>query len=118
MYNDYEWKSHNDFNHNKRMVEKDRVYKFITNLNVEFDEVLGRLIGRVPLPSLNEVFYEVHREESHRDVMLGKKELNGPFEGSTLVTADVNIGRLSPSQSRVKDRPQVWCDFCNIPCHT
>lgn len=42
-------------------------------LNIEFDEVKGRIIGRQPLPSLGEDFSEVRREESHRSVMLRKK---------------------------------------------
>lgn len=58
-----EWTSPDDCNYNKRMVEKDRVYKFLTGLNGEFDEVRGRLIGHVPLPS-HEVFFEVRREEN------------------------------------------------------
>ena len=51
----------------------------------------------MPLPSLNEVFFEVRREESRRGVILGKKELSGSLEGSTLVTVDANMGRLPPS---------------------
>ena len=55
------------------MVENDRIYKFLVGLNVEFDEVRGKIIGHGPLPSLGEVFAEVRREESRRGVTLGKK---------------------------------------------
>lgn len=41
------------------MVENDRIFKFLVGLNIEFDEVKGRIIGRAPLPSLEEVFAEV-----------------------------------------------------------
>ena len=47
-----------------KMVESSRIFKFLARLNVEFDEVRGRIIGWQPLPSLGEVFSEMHREES------------------------------------------------------
>lgn len=42
-------------------------------LNVEFDEVRGRIIGRQSLSSIGEVFAEVRREESRKLVILGRK---------------------------------------------
>ncbi|XP_052206376.1 uncharacterized protein LOC127810847 [Diospyros lotus] len=73
LFNTYEWKSTEDCNHHKKMVEDDRIYKFLAGLNIEFDEVQGRIIGRSPLPPIGEVFAKVIREESRRSVMLGKK---------------------------------------------
>ncbi|KAL5824988.1 hypothetical protein ACOSQ3_021051 [Xanthoceras sorbifolium] len=58
----------------QKVLENSRVFKFLAGLNVDFDEVRGRIIGRQPLPSLNEVFAEVRREESRRGVMLGNKK--------------------------------------------
>lgn len=55
------------------MVESLRIFKFLAGLNVKFDEVWGRIIGQQPLLSQSEVFSAVHREESRRNVMLGKK---------------------------------------------
>ncbi|RVX14513.1 hypothetical protein CK203_017285 [Vitis vinifera] len=59
LFNDYEWKSTDDANHYKQTVEAHRIYKFLVGLNVEFDEVRGQIIGRVPLPKISEVFAEV-----------------------------------------------------------
>ena len=59
LFNDYEWKSTNDANHYKQTVEAHRIYKFLARLDVEFDEVRGRIIGRLPLPKISEVFAEV-----------------------------------------------------------
>ena len=53
-----------------RKLLKNRIFKFMVGLNVEFDEVRGRIIGRQPLPSIGEVFSEVRREESRRNVVL------------------------------------------------
>ena len=118
MYSDYEWKSPDDCNHNKKMVEKDRVFKFLAGLSVEFDDVRGRLIGRVPLPSLNEVFSEVRREETCRSVMLRKKEPIRSLKSSALVTTEANVVRQPLNQPRTKEKPRVWCDYCNRPRHT
>ena len=43
--NTYEWKSIDDYNHHKKTVEDNCIYKFLTDLNVEFNEVLGSIIG-------------------------------------------------------------------------
>ena len=73
LYNDYEWKSPENCNQHKKTTEDNRIYRFLVGLNVEFDEVQGRIIGRSPLPSISNVFSEVRREESCRLVMLRKK---------------------------------------------
>ncbi|KAI5448575.1 hypothetical protein KIW84_015834 [Lathyrus oleraceus] len=55
-------------------------------LNANFDEVRGRIIGRNPIPPIGEVFSEVRREESRRQVMLDKNTsvVPPPIEGSAL----------------------------------
>ncbi|XP_010269385.1 PREDICTED: uncharacterized protein LOC104606050 [Nelumbo nucifera] len=62
-------------------------------LNVEFDEVRGGIIGRNPLPPIGEVFAEVRREESRRQVMLGKKAAGTtrPVEGSALIIFEAQV---------------------------
>jgi len=74
------------------MVDVSRVFKFLAGLNVEFDEVHGRILGRNPIPPIGEVFAEVRREESRRPVMLGKKKVvvPPPVEGSALAVPQVN----------------------------
>ncbi|KAL7229777.1 hypothetical protein ACSBR2_008352 [Camellia fascicularis] len=57
-------KSTEDCNHNRKMVEDHRIYKFLVGLKIEFDEARGRIIGCQPLPAIGDVFAEVRREES------------------------------------------------------
>ena len=85
-FNICEWKAIEDFQHLKKIVEDNRTLKFLARLNIEFDEVRGKIIGRHPLPSIGEVFLEVKREESRRNVMLGKKDPR-VVEGSALEVA-------------------------------
>ena len=66
LLNDYEWKSPQDCSYYKKMVDVRRFFKFLAGLNVEFDELPGRIIRRNSLPPISEVFAEVRREESRR----------------------------------------------------
>ncbi|CAN1190979.1 hypothetical protein LINPERHAP2_LOCUS40812 [Linum perenne] len=73
MFNDLEWKCPEDGAQYRNVVDTNRIFKFLSGLNVELDDVRGRIVGRNPLPSIGEVFAEVRREETRRGVMLGKK---------------------------------------------
>lgn len=115
LFDDYEWESTKDLAHHKKKMENVRIFKFLAGLRVEFDEVRGRIIGRQPLPQLGEVFSEVRREESRRNVMLGKKE--GEPENSAFIS-NANVARFSERQPVSNGRARVWCDHCNKPKHT
>lgn len=60
----HEWKSIEDCNHHKKMVEDSRIYKFLAGLNVEFDEVRGRIIADLLSHPLVKFFQKLRREES------------------------------------------------------
>ncbi|KAH9697911.1 retrovirus-related pol polyprotein from transposon RE1 [Citrus sinensis] len=94
LFNDYEWENMEDFKHHKQTVNNERIFKFLSGLNVEFDEVKGRIIGRKPLPTLEDVFSKVRREESRRDA------------------------NATRSITQQQQKPRVWCDYCNKPRHT
>ncbi|CAN1146522.1 hypothetical protein LINPERHAP1_LOCUS1372 [Linum perenne] len=51
VFNDHEWTSAADQSFYRRQVEINRIFKFLAGLNVEFDEVRGRIVGRNPLPT-------------------------------------------------------------------
>lgn len=54
---------------------KKRVFEFHTSLNSELDEAKGRVIGKKPLLFLYEVFAYIRREESRRNVKMGRQEV-------------------------------------------
>ncbi|RVW16064.1 hypothetical protein CK203_022478 [Vitis vinifera] len=118
LFKTYEWKSTEDGLHHKKTMEDNQIFKFLAGLNVDFDEVRGRIIGRQPLPSIGEVFSEVRREESRRNVMLGKKGPGVAIEGLTLVTTGGGYNKVVAFQRKSDERPRVWCDFCNKPRYT
>ena len=60
-----------------------------------------------PLPSLDEIFAKVHREESRKHVMLYP---SSPTDSSTLVV------RQFDGQNKSKN--QQWCNHCQRLYHT
>ena len=99
-------------------MENNRIYKFLIDLNVKFDEVKGKVIDRGPLPSLGKVFAKVRREKSDHSVMLRKKGVGVSIENFALVVVNANANRTFNNQRRAKDKPHIWCDFCNKPYNT
>ena len=116
LFNDYEWRNTDDCNYFKKMEEGSRIFKFLVGLNVEFDEIWGRIIGWQPLPSIG-LYSEMRREESRRNVMPGKK-LSGAVENSTLLGTAAAASHNPNNQRRSDDKPRVWCDHRNKPHHS
>ena len=106
-----EWNCHTDSVQYKKREENDRVYVFLAGLNQELDEVRGRILGRKPLPSIREVFSEVHREETRRNVMLKKVESRSEpeTESSALVSRGIDL------DGEKRRKP---CEYCKRPWHT
>ena len=65
----------------QEFLEKERLFDFLAGLNGEFDQVRVQILGRDPLPSLNEAFAIVRGEEGRRNVMLKTFD---SVDGSTL----------------------------------
>lgn len=76
----------------KKKVENERVFEFLARLNHKLDDVRGRILERRPLPMLREVFSEVRREGSGRQVMLTEGIRVEPEENLHLYLADHTQG--------------------------
>ncbi|GAV89710.1 UBN2_3 domain-containing protein, partial [Cephalotus follicularis] len=115
MLEDIKWHCPEDTQQYKKIVEKERIYKFLLGLNKELDEVRGRILSIKPLPSVREVFSEVRREESRGKVMLGLGTTTlTSTESSALVT---NRGQnFSNIQQWRNNKP--WCEHCRQTGHT
>lgn len=101
-------------------MDTSRIFKFLAGLNVEYDEVRGRIIGRNPLPPIGEVFAEVRREESRRQVMLGKKTAGSTasIEGSALAIPEAQVSSRTSHNQHAEDKKDLQCDYCGKPRHT
>ena len=66
LYQDILWKNLEDHATYRKLIEKERVFKFLSGLRFEFDQERGRILSSLPIPSLWEVFNSIRRRESHR----------------------------------------------------
>ena len=57
------------------MLEHERVYQFLLGLNLEYDEVCDRVLGKEPFLDLDEAFMLVRGEESRREFMEKKMRI-------------------------------------------
>ena len=98
----------------------DCVVDFLAGFNNELDGVRGRTIGRDPLPSTQEVFSKVKREESRQQVMLQKPSISAPSPPSGDASALLSkyIDRHSNALPKTERRGDRWCDYCNRSGHT
>ena len=96
-----------------KMIEKDRIFDFLHGLNIDLDELRGKILGTKPLSSLREVFVNVRREESRRKVMLYQlSDLSINQQNST-------FANVKPREnfSKGEGREKQWCDHCKRPYH-
>ncbi|KAL6326273.1 hypothetical protein AAG906_004770 [Vitis piasezkii] len=97
-----------------KVIEKERIYKFLLGLNKNLDEVHGRVLSIKPLPNVREVFSEIRREESRQKVMLGTQNSSKNLENSALVARGIQSNNNNHQMK--KNRP--WCDHCRKLGHT
>ena len=115
LFYDYEWHCPQDNVIFKRMIEKEHAFSFLARLNNELDEIHGRILGREVLPSTQEVFSEVRREKTRRNVMLGKETRETlETESSALATKSNRFSNASNgvynTQNKKGNGP--WCYHC------
>ena len=120
-YEQFEAKCTEDAALLKRYKEKDRIYKFLTGLNNEFDPVRIQVLGK-ELSSLNETMAAFRAEEARRGVMMEPQST----ESSAL--AAQSKGKWQTSQSggvapnmeidKGENKDSLWCTFCKKPRHT
>ena len=95
------------------MQAKERVYDFLASLNKSLDEVYGLILGLKPSPTIDEVFAEVRREESHKTVMLGFSSSVSTIDSSDLAARDT-----ASRPSNGSEQPSSWGDHCQRLYHT
>lgn len=61
----------------KKFVKRERMFEFLVRLNVEFDQLQVQVLAKEELPSMNEVIFIIHAEESWKCVMLEPSSIDG-----------------------------------------
>ncbi|XP_057502391.1 uncharacterized protein LOC130786162 [Actinidia eriantha] len=102
----------------QKLVERDRIFKFLAGLNQEYDPIRCRVLGMEPLPSLRETFAYVQNEESRRMSMLSIVT----HDRSALISTPQYNGWNQPrniSTDRLPDeKDKLFCDHCQRTRHT
>lgn len=101
----------------RKHLEKERVFDFLAGVNRYLDEVRGRVVARDPLPSPEDAFAEVRREEIHRKVILPEAILELPNvpEGFALILHKHPSSAKFHFDSKSSNRP--ICEYCHYPGH-
>ena len=79
----------------------------MVGLDPSLDDVRGRILSFKPLPSLDEIFAEVRREEQRKRVMLGSSS-----------SSSDTVAMPARQSSDGRSRKPLWCDHCQRPYHT
>ncbi|KAI3465995.1 hypothetical protein Pfo_022658 [Paulownia fortunei] len=129
LYQMAEWKDPEDQALYRRLVEKDRVFKFLAGLRTAFDQERGRILSLTPIPSLREVFNVIRREESRLGFMMVEPKM-AHIESSALAASKTsqlsggNFGNpyanvtLQKNMGKRYDKDSLWCDHCQKSRHT
>ena len=100
-------------NHHKK-VNKKHIYDFFSGLNKDLNKVHVRLLTSKSIPSINEIFAEVRREETRKCVMLGTVKAT---------TENSAFSIRGPENSHGESRNQkkcgnLWCDHYQRSHHS
>ncbi|KAG6520064.1 hypothetical protein ZIOFF_017094 [Zingiber officinale] len=80
------WSSTDDYQRYLKLLEKDRIIKFLDGLTAEFESLKGQILGLDPTPSLEQVYYKILSEEGRKRTMNNKGiSTGGPPIGETSV---------------------------------
>jgi len=111
IYEEIKWGCAKDSIQYKTLVEKEQIYKFLLGLNKDLDEVRGWILGKKPLPKVQEVFSKVRRKESRRKIMQGGSTAVQIYESSTLAAKGLR-------QNYQRKKSKSSCENCKKIGHT
>ncbi|GAV64521.1 UBN2_3 domain-containing protein, partial [Cephalotus follicularis] len=87
------------------------VYQFLMGLNPEFDIVRQNILQKDPLPTLQQAYALVHKEDNQQ--RLYSMTPTPTSDHSALITS----GSFQPYTPRSTNKSHVRCDYCGKPYH-
>lgn len=84
LYEVHEWSCHQDGLDYKKLVDQERCYDFLLDLNDAIEDVQGCIMTTKPLPSLEESFNMIKCEESRKVLTHSPIPSNSSHDSSTL----------------------------------
>ncbi|KAG6530858.1 hypothetical protein ZIOFF_004619 [Zingiber officinale] len=109
------WSSTDDHQRYLKLLEKDRIIKFLDGLNAEFENLKGQILGLDPTPSLEQVYYKILSEEGRRRTMNNKgiSTISPPVGETSVFIGSAN--KFRPGGT--KGRGDRFCRHCKRTNH-
>ncbi|CAH9120755.1 unnamed protein product [Cuscuta epithymum] len=115
----HRWKCPEDEKLFRSIVEKKRVFKFLSGLNKDLDDARGRVLSTKPLPSIREAFSAIRHEESRRKIMMGDASSTAiSSDVSALSVSNENYSQATKVNTDRRNNKRPYCDHCHKPGHT
>jgi hypothetical protein len=57
----------------KKLIQEDQIYTFFNGLGDQFDQARRDILQQTPLPSIEQAFAQVYRENTRRTMMMEKE---------------------------------------------
>ncbi|KAG6470736.1 hypothetical protein ZIOFF_071813 [Zingiber officinale] len=109
------WSSTDDHQRYLKLLEKDRIIKFLDGLNAEFENLKGQILSLDPTPSLEQVYYKILSEEGRRRTMNNKgiSTISPPIGETSVFIGSAN--KFRPGGT--KGRGDRFCRHCKRTNH-
>ncbi|KAG6492699.1 hypothetical protein ZIOFF_047664 [Zingiber officinale] len=109
------WSSTDDHQRYLKLLEKDRIIKFLDGLTAEFESLKGQILGLDPTPSLEQVYYKILSEEGRKRTMNNKGISTG---GPPIRETSIFIGSANKFWPRgTKRQGDRFCRHCKKTNH-
>jgi hypothetical protein len=64
------WWGHKKYN---KLIQEDQIYTFLDGLDDQFDQTRRDILQQIPLPSIEQTFAQVRKENTRQTVMMEKE---------------------------------------------
>ncbi|XP_074570498.1 uncharacterized protein LOC141827142 [Curcuma longa] len=110
-----DWSSTDDHQRYLKLLENDRIIKFLNGLNAEFASLKGQILSLDPTPSLEQVYYKVLSEEGRKRTMNNKgiSATSTPIGETSALISSANMSRPRGT----KGKGDKFCRHCKRTNH-
>ncbi|KAK0583678.1 hypothetical protein LWI29_001397 [Acer saccharum] len=114
LYQNEKLKSSEDAKAIKNLKEREHVIQLLLGLNSDYDQARDWVLGRDPLPDLDEAFAIISGEESNKELMGTKIVEDGETSSKSSALSTKRVTENKKSQ----DKDKLYCDYCHKQRHT
>ncbi|XP_058002238.1 uncharacterized protein LOC131179411 [Hevea brasiliensis] len=95
----------------QKLVEKERIYDFLTGLNMGYDQIRVPVLGKNPLPTLRQTYSYVQHEKSRRSAMIHSCLLIRQDTNTTEMFSNEEVQTLRRLLSQLKSQSTTVASY-------